>query len=131
MSEEMLDAASKLLADALGHIVGEVIHKAGRNGGICAEDVAVMNPPVASCRLGAVTQPLQVQESLVIRMCERQLAVHIGAAGYRYAPVIEQPPGTEPHGAADGSPLGTQHPPSFFLQDIPDKPFLHAHTPSN
>ncbi len=56
MSEEMSDAAFKLLADALGDIVSQVIHQAGRDGRICAENVAVMNPPVASCRLGAETE---------------------------------------------------------------------------
>ncbi len=124
----MSDAAFQLLAKALGDIVGEVVHQAGCDGGICTEDVAVMNLSVASGRPGAVTKPLQIQESLIIRMRERQLAVHIRTAGHRDAPVIEHTPGTEPHGTADGSSLGTQHPPSILLQNIPDEPFFHAHT---
>lgn len=42
-------------------------------------------------------QTAQIKKALIIRMSERKLSVHIGAARHEETSVIGQPPGAETH----------------------------------
>lgn len=124
----MLEAAFHLLADTLRHIISQIIHQPRRDGRICAKHVAVMNLLIAPRGLRAMSQPTQIKKTLIIRMSERQLTIHVSTSGHRDASVIEQPSRSEAHGTPDGSTLRTQHPAPLLFQDIADKPVFHSHT---
>lgn len=64
------------------YVIGKVIHQTGCDGRICAEDIAVVNLSPAPGNLRAVAQPFQVQKTLVVRVSERHLPVHVTAAGH-------------------------------------------------
>lgn len=117
----------KFLPQRSGDIIREVIHQPAGDGGVGAEDEAVVNFAVTLHPAAGLVQPLDIQKPFIDSMGERQLAVHIASALYHDIPGAEKITGPLPDGRIDGKSLVAQHSRTLLGQDIPDKPFPNTH----
>lgn len=115
-------------ADGVDDVLGEAVHQAGGDGGVGAEDEAVVD--AAAFVLGSA-ESAHIQESLIDGVGEGEAAVGITAGGDFDAALIHQAAGAFIQGGRDGASLAGHHISPGLFERLGDETGLDGHRYSN